>query len=143
MRASSSKGKTIEDKYQKLSQREHVLQLPDTYCGSVEPSTETRFVYDDTNNAMTVKEVTYTPALYKIFDEVLVNARDHKVRDPNVRNIKIDVNANTGEISVYNDGGGIEVEKHQEHDMYVPQLIFGELLTSANYDQEEKRTVGG
>ena len=100
-------------------------------------------MFDEAESSMIVKDVTFTPALYKIFDEVLVNARDHRVRDSSVKHIKVDVDADTGVISVFNDGSGIEVEKHQEHDMYVPELIFGNLLTSANYDQEEKRTVGG
>ena len=141
--SSKSNGKTIEDKYQKLSQRNHCLTLPDTYIGSVEPTAESRFVLDDEQNAMILKDLTFTPALYKIFDEVLVNARDHKIRDPSVKHINIEVDRESGMISVYNDGSGIEVEKHQEHDMYVPELIFGNLLTSANYNQEEKRTVGG
>lgn len=139
----ASSSKSVEDKYKKLSQRDHILQpsTSDTYVGSVQPATEARFVFDEIDSTMIVRDVTFTPGLYKIFDEVLVNARDHKVRDANVKNIKVDVI--DGVISVYNDGSGIEVEKHQEHDMYVPQLIFGELLTSANYDQQEKRTVGG
>ena len=41
-----------------------------------------------------------------------------------------------------NDGQGIPVEKHSEG-VYNPELIFGHLLTSSNYDKSEKKIVGG
>lgn len=71
--SSSEKGegktKTIEERYQKKSPREHVLIRPDTYIGSVMPITEEMFVYDADQNAIVKKEITYTPGLFKIFDE--------------------------------------------------------------------------
>ena len=135
-----AKTKTIEQKYQKLTQREHILTLPDTYIGSIQKTTETRPVVE--NEKIVFREVEYTPGLYKIFDEIVVNARDHKVRDNSLKHIKIDISGD--EISVYNDGSGIEIVKHEEHDMYIPELIFGNLLTSANYDQSDTdRCTGG
>jgi DNA topoisomerase II len=32
---------------------------------------------------------------------------------------------------------------HKEHKIYVPELVFGHLLTSSNYDDKEKKTTGG
>ena len=46
-------------------------------------------------------------------------------------------------ISVWNDGRGIPVEMHKEQKVYVPTLIFGHLLTSSNYDDNQKKTTGG
>lgn len=40
---------------------------------------------------------------------------------------------------MYNDGAGVPVEVHKEHGVYVPELIFGHLLTSSNYDDKEKK----
>lgn len=135
-----TQSKTVEQKYQKLSQREHILQLSDSYIGSVSLTTERKPVIQD--DKIVFRDVTYTPGLYKIFDEIIVNARDHKVRDENLKHIKVDIVDNT--VTVFNDGSGIEVAKHEEHDMFVPELIFGNLLTSANYDTSETdRTVGG
>lgn len=132
--------KTVEQKYQKLSQREHILQLSDSYIGSVALTTERKPVVQE--EKIIFRDVTYTPGLYKIFDEIIVNARDHKVRDDELKHIKVDISGDS--ITVLNDGSGIEVAKHEEHDMYVPELIFGNLLTSANYDTSETdRTVGG
>lgn len=57
--------------------------------------------------------------------------------------IKVELNKDAGSISVYNNGQGIPVTEHKEHNVYVPELIFGHLLTSSNYDDSEKKTTGG
>lgn len=89
------------------------------------------------------KEITYVPGQYKIFDEILVNAADNKQRDPSMSEIRINIDINSGIISIWNNGKGIPVVKHKEYDIYIPELIFGHLLTSSNYNDNEKRTVGG
>lgn len=45
-------------------------------------------------------------------------------------------------ISVWNNGKGIPVVEHKDEKMYVPALIFGHLLTSSNYDDDEKKVTG-
>jgi DNA gyrase/topoisomerase IV subunit B len=40
---------------------------------------------------------------------------------------------------VWNNGDGIPVEMHKEEGVYVPELIFGHLLTSSNYNDMEKK----
>jgi DNA topoisomerase-2 len=40
---------------------------------------------------------------------------------------------------VWNNGDGIPVEMHKEEGVYVPELIFGHLLTSSNYNDTEKK----
>ena len=87
------KEKTIEKTYQKKTQREHILLRPDTYIGSVEPVTEQMWIYDKEKEMMIQKEIKYVPGLYKIFDEILVNAADNKQRDPRMDAIKIDIDA--------------------------------------------------
>lgn len=139
----SAKKKTIEGIYQKKSQLEHILLRPDTYIGSVEPVTEIMWVYDKEKESMTQKEIKYVPGLYKIFDEILVNAADNKQRDPKMDTIKIEINAENNIISVWNNGKGIPVVIHKEENMYVPTMIFGHLLTSSNYDDEEEKVTGG
>lgn len=87
------KQKTIEGIYQKKSQLEHILLRPDTYIGSVEPVREMMWVFDKENEMMIQKEIKYVPGLYKIFDEILVNAADNKQRDPKMDMIKIDIDS--------------------------------------------------
>lgn len=50
------------------------------------------WIFDAENESMVQKMVTYVPGLYKIFDEILVNAADNKQRDPSMDCIKIDIN---------------------------------------------------
>ena len=88
----AAKRLSVERIYQKKRQLEHILLRPDTYIGSVEPLTETMYVYDD-ELGMHQREITFVPGLFKIFDEVLVNAADNKQRDPNMDTIKIEIDS--------------------------------------------------
>nr|ASK50299.1 DNA topoisomerase 2 [Eyprepocnemis plorans] len=137
------KNMTVEKIYQKKSQLEHILLRPDTYIGSVEPVTELMWVYDPEQEMMVQREITYVPGLYKIFDEILVNAADNKQRDPKMDCIKIDIDAENNTVSVWNNGKGIPVVEHKDEKMYVPTMIFGHLLTSSNYNDEEEKVTGG
>lgn len=139
--------------FKKYTHVEHVLKVSDTYIGSTEEAKEEHYVYDSKNNIMKKESLTYIPGEYKIFDEILVNALDQYVRIKQkiekgdkdllpVKNIKVYYNLEDNSISVLNDGEGISVEKHSEENIYIPELIFGHLLTSGNYDKKEKVTGG-
>ena len=138
----STKKIAVEDIYKKKTHHEHILSSPDTYIGSAEPDTKPMYVYDDASDKIIKKDITFVPGLYKIYDEILVNARDHSIRDKTCKNIKVSIDKETGFISVYNDGNGIPVELHKELQIYIPEMIFGHLLTSSNYEQKGK-VVGG
>ncbi|EGV63849.1 hypothetical protein CANTEDRAFT_104632 [Yamadazyma tenuis ATCC 10573] len=140
--AGSSQSRASEQ-YQRLSQLEHILKRPDTYIGSVEKSPIEMWCFDAATEQMVFKEVTIVPGLYKIFDEILVNAADNKIRDPTMKNIKVKIDPENNIIEVMNDGKGIPVEIHSKENMYIPELIFGNLLTSSNYDDDEKKVTGG
>ncbi|XP_028375124.1 DNA topoisomerase 2-alpha isoform X1 [Phyllostomus discolor] len=133
---------SIERIYQKKTQLEHILLRPDTYIGSVELVTQQMWVYDE-DVGMNYREVTFVPGLYKIFDEILVNAADNKQRDPKMSCIRVTIDPENNLISIWNNGKGIPVVEHKVEKMYVPALIFGQLLTSSNYDDDEKKVTGG
>ncbi|GMM34965.1 DNA topoisomerase 2 [Saccharomycopsis crataegensis] len=130
------------DKYVKLTQLEHILRRPDTYIGSTEPTTELMWIIDN-ENKLVQKNITFVPGMLKIFDEILVNAADNKIRDPTMKKIEVIIDAEQNMIQVKNDGKGIPVEIHSKEKIYVPELIFGHLLTSSNYDDDEKKVTGG
>ena len=132
---------SIEETYKKYTQLEHVLARPGMYIGAIETTTGLNWVNDTENNTIIEKEVTWNPGLYKIFDEIVTNAADETQRTPKIKNISVNITNDT--ISVLNDGKGIPVEIHKEYNIYVPELIFGNLLSSSNYDDTKKRTVGG
>ena len=132
-KAKKKGAKTIEQTYQKTTPLEHILLRPDTYVGSIEQSTQPMWVLDAKTKRIVKKQTTYVPGLFKIFDEIMVNAADNKQRAPHMDTIKVDINPETNTISVYNNGTGIPVVHHKEEDMYVPTMIFGHLLTSSNF----------
>ncbi|KAI9804716.1 MAG: DNA topoisomerase 2 [Sarcosagium campestre] len=132
-----------EEKYQMLTQLEHILKRPDTYIGSVEATKQQMWVYNSESDAMETREVNFVPGLYKIFDEILVNAADNKQNDKNMDAIKVTVDREAGEISVWNNGRGIPIEIHSKEKMYIPEMIFGHLLTSSNYNDDQQKVTGG
>jgi DNA topoisomerase-2 len=133
----------VSERFQKLSHSEHILKRPETYIGSIITDTKKLFIISDFSDMKNIKieykEVTYNPGFIKIYDEILTNASDHALRTGSVSYIKVNINNNI--ISIENEGG-IPIEMHKEG-VYVPELIFGQLLTSENYDDDNQRFVGG
>lgn len=147
---------TIAETYQKKTDIEHILDAPDTYIGSIEQDDMLNWTYDEDTKTMKHKNFKWVPGLYKCFDEGMVNARDHYIRmdqkkktnpdDKNIVDVKkidVDISRETGVISIMNDGNGIDVVKHPEYDIWIPEMIFGHLRTSTNYKKDEKKIVGG
>ena len=138
-------------KYQKLTDREHILKKPDTYIGSIENTDHEDYIFND--EKIISKGFQYIPGLYKLFDEGIVNCRDHVIRQAQavsskvenalpVSNIEINVD-DDGTIHMYNDGNGIDVAQHPEYKIWIPEMIFGHLRTSTNYDEKKKEKIVG
>ena len=135
--------KTVEEIYTKKELHQHILDRPDSYIGSTKETTEYRFVYDEENKKIVKKIIEYNPGMIKIFDEILVNAIDQTVRESSTNIIKVDFDQLKNQITVFNNGTGLPIVKHKEYGIYIPELLFGNLLTSSNYDDTQKRIVGG
>jgi DNA topoisomerase II len=166
-------------KYQKMSDKEHILKKPDTYIGSIDMTESEMFVYDSatpdagadtdadadatataattatttTSPGIVLRKIQYIPGLYKLFDEGAVNSRDHVVRQAQAINdakpgalpvtcIEFEI-SDDGTISITNDGNGIDVAQHPEHKLWIPEMIFGHLRTSTNYDENKKEKIVG
>lgn len=142
--AKPKKTKTATETYQKLTQLEHILKRPDTYIGSVERTAEQPlWVFNRETKQMEYRKISFVPGFYKIFDEILVNAADNKQRDPGMSYMKIHINREAGTITVENNGKGIPIEHHEKENVWIPELVFGHLLAGSNFDDDEKKTVGG
>jgi DNA topoisomerase-2 len=136
---------------QQKTDKQHILDNPDTYIGSVESIDSNMWIFDDENNRIYEKNINYIPGLYKLFDEGIVNCRDHVVRmlnliNNNIQNAlpvsHIDISIESdGTITMLNDGNGIDIA--QKDGIWLPELVFGHLRTSTNYDKTEKKIVGG
>lgn len=138
--AGASRGYDINERYSRKSDLEHVLLRPDTYVGGTDKIVRDEWVFDEGTSRVVRKQVEFSPALYKIFDEVLVNARDHTERSEACTRIRIAIA--DGSITVENNGPGIPVEEHNEG-FWLPELIFGVFKTGENFADEEQKVVGG
>jgi DNA topoisomerase-2 len=136
---------------QQKTDKQHILDNPDTYIGSVENVDADLWVMNETDDKIIEKNITYIPGLFKLFDEGIVNCRDHVVRmktrvdsqsDNALPVTHIDVSIEPdGTITMVNDGNGIDVA--QKDGIWIPELVFGHLRTSTNYNKDEKKIVGG
>ena len=168
--AAAGGGQEDLNKYQKMTDREHILRKPDTYIGTIERAETMEYVMDasptvdiigDATSAvpaapatLTRRNITYIPGLYKLFDEGMVNMRDHVVRQAQavadgkpdalpVTTLEVEIDPADGTIHMTNDGNGIDVAQHPEHKLWVPEMIFGHLRTSTNYDENKKEKIVG
>lgn len=148
---SKTESEELSATYQRKTEKEHILSNPDTYVGSVELVDSNIWIFDDETDRIVLRNIEYVPALYKLFDEGIVNCRDHIVRMlqsvasdkkcVSYINVSID---NDGMFTFENNGNGIDVVRHPDHpDLWIPEMIFAHLRTSTNYNRDEKKITGG
>jgi DNA topoisomerase-2 len=133
--------------YEKMDPITHIHKRPDMYLGTLEPKThEPEWVLDGAKMKL-LKEPRYSDGLWRIFLEPISNVVDNVWRSRQAKveckKIKVDIDPETAEITIWNDGRFIPIEINEETKMYNPELIFGNLLTSSNYNDEEERLSSG
>lgn len=136
-RDSERERERMPPKYEKKTLYEHVLTRPGMYIGSVNADEHSRWIL--AGDFMEKKRILYPEGLLKIFDEILVNSLDQFALDQ--KNNKIDVTIDKTTIKIENLGC-VPVSMH-ETGVMTPELVFGNLLTSSNYNDDEERTTGG
>ena len=137
-----SKKLSIEQKYRKLDEIDHVRQRPGMYVGSIAMHDSVQWVYDLVSKKMIKQQINYNPGLVKIFSEILDNSIDEHKRHPEKLDvIKVNIE-DDGTLSIY-DNGGIPVEMHKEVGQYVPEMIFSELRAGSNFNDEDDQSLIG
>jgi DNA topoisomerase-2 len=131
--------KKIEDKYKKLTDIDHVLQRPGMYISSIKPHTSGKWILDE--GKMIKKEITCNPGFLKIFDEIITNSVDESKREGSKLNI-IKISIDQNRISVW-DNGGIDVVKHKEHKEWIAEMIFSNMKSGSNFNDDEERSWVG
>ena len=132
--------KTIEEKYRKLSDVDHVLLRPGMYCGSIKPKQEDYHLHD--GEKFVKRSVSYNPAFLKIFDEIVSNSIDEHRRNSKLNEVRVTVDPDAGSIKIW-DNGGIPVVMHAEHNEWIPEMIFSNLKAGSNFNDDEERLVAG
>jgi DNA topoisomerase-2 len=132
---------SVDKKFKKLDDIDHVILRPGMYIGSIKPHKATKWIVED--DKMIQKEVTYNPGLLKIFDEIVTNSVDESKRKGSKLNtVKVDIDRTTNYINIW-DNGGIPVVKHTQHKEWIPEMIFSNLKAGSNFNDEEQRTGAG
>jgi DNA topoisomerase-2 len=141
--------KRDKKQYQRLDPIQHCLRRADMYVGSLRPKRTLEYVASTTEDGFSIvqEEISFAPALLRIFIEALSNAVDNVERSreagiPCTR-IKVTLDRETGETSIWNDGYVVPIDIHPEENCYIHSMIFGQLLTGSNYDDEEERIIAG
>lgn len=115
------------EEFKKLTDREHMLTRPSMYIGKTVPETVLRFI-DGTQ-----QEVTITPGLIKIVNELIDNSIDEFIRSDHKFATKIKVTCTNTEISVSDNGRGIPVEKY--HNEWRPQVAWTEAKAGTSFSE--------
>ncbi len=132
---------SVDKKFKKLDDIDHVILRPGMYIGSIKPHKSTKWLLD--SDKMSQSEITYNPGLLKIFDEIVTNSVDESKRQESKLNtIKVTVDKSTGYITIW-DNGGIPVVKHSVHKEWIPEMIFSNLKAGSNFDDSEARSWAG
>ena len=130
----------ISKKYELLDEIQHVLKRPGMYIGSTKPHQSSEYFLED--GKFQKEEIEFNPGFLKLFDEIVSNSVDESKRNKTLDTIVVNVNEQTNEITIW-DNGGIPVVQHTEHKQWIPELIFSNLRAGSNFDDTQSRTVAG
>jgi len=114
----------VADLYKKKSLVEHVLDSPSMYIGCTEIYVQSMWIFDNEKNKISFREVEFSPAFLKIFDEALMYMCNNRILESNGA-IKICINKEDKSISVCECESGIPIIMHKKYKCWMPELIFG------------------
>jgi DNA gyrase/topoisomerase IV subunit B len=142
-----NKNKYEEQEYEQLTQLEHVKSEDiSMWLGPKKLCSFDMYILDRKTRKFSLQTLCFTPALYKIIDEIIVNSIDHWVNYPNlVTKMIIRFERETGEITIFNDGPGIRIYKirnKMNEEIYTPQLLASEFYSGNNFKRRERITGG-
>lgn len=127
--------------YQTIEEIDHILIRPDMYIGENTVKKSNMYMYDPIEDSVTYSKVAYSTGLMKIFDEILINAADNVQRHVGTTYISVDISDDT--ICITNDGKSIPIEKYKKSSKYIPEVVFTQLRSGSNFNDNVKRTTGG
>ena len=96
----------VEEEYEEKDLRTHIYETTDTYAGSDQLIKAPLAIMKEGEKNISLQDTEYIPVIYKMFDEIIVNARDQRERLKDregavqLTEIKVDINKETGVVSV-------------------------------------------
>lgn len=145
----------MANKVQIKSELEAVLDRPDTYIGSIKTVTEEHWVVED--EMIVYKPIEYNMGLERIYLEILSNATDNAIesKEEGIKASCINITIQDDTVSIENDGKHIPItknnytliddftKKREVISAYTPEVIFGKMNSSTNYDDTVRRVKIG
>lgn len=133
-------GPQVED-YDQLDPRSHVYIRPDSYIGNIDKFPRDFLVYNQETKKMVLKNIDLSPAIERLFLEILSNAADNcgKSKKAGVDCKWIEVKMDCKSITVKNYGLPIPLEKKPGTDKYIPEMIFGSMFSGSNLKADVQR----
>lgn len=132
--------------YKVLSDRDQILFAPDMYVGSIDPEPRKEVLLNIETKKLVSTDIDISKAIERLFLEILSNAGDNMdaSRRANVNPGGIDITMDQHWIRIRNGGLPIPVEHSVSvPDKLIPELIFGQLRSSTNYDAGTLRLGAG
>jgi DNA gyrase/topoisomerase IV subunit B len=123
-----------------LSDRDHCLKRPEIWIGSTR--IEKREFWFIENGQLNKEELDYIPGQYKLFCEILDNAIDEHIRGHGDK-IKVHYDMTTGFITIKDNARGIPIDVHKEAKVHTPQVVFAQLRSGSNFNDQDGRTTVG
>ena len=139
---------SVDTQYENLSQREHILKRMNLYLGSKNETENIVWVINKNTDQLEKETISYSIALINSIYESLQNTVDHCLKTKSIKGlnkcdtIKLNFNHETGEISVFNNGQGIKVEKFNNTEQYIIEVIFSEYLSGSNFNNDAEIKIG-
>jgi len=150
MESTNNKVKQNNKKYIKVDPIDHILLRSEMYVGPTSCKKIDEYIANKNESGhfeIEKSEILFSPALLRIFVEPLSNALDNVERSKNTATpctkIKVNINKTTGETIIWNNGDIIPIEINEQCNCYNHSMIFGQLLTGSNYNDDEERIVSG
>jgi DNA topoisomerase-2 len=130
------------DDYQELTDIEHILTRYDMYIGPIDRTPRSTLCLTD--KSIVSKTIYHSEGMEQTFLEILGNAADNvqRSREHNIQPGIIEVTIDSTTVTVKNYGMNIPIAQNQ-NGKWVPELIFGQLRTSSNYNDNQKRLYIG
>lgn len=127
----------MSENIKKLTPYEHVRTKTEMYFSSRDDHTQEIVIYDE-NFFPIIKEVTWTPALFTCFREIIDNSLDEIVGHGFGDTIKIKFDEyKPGYLYVEDNGRGVPIDFDQENNKHKTTLVFSEIMTGRNFDSRE------
>lgn len=132
----------MEEKFEKLTDREHVLRRPNGYID--DPHRKVQPLWTMVDGRVQLQKTDVSAGFKGIVKEILSNALDRVSIDPTCTEVCLWADQKTGTITVFNDGHGIPCKKmHEYGGIWLPEMLFTSFRSGSHFDDASRNPFTG